>query len=62
MIVSLLLSVREYRRYLKSYRAVGAIQPQLSGFHSEKDSELSDTEIVSRFFRKFNSCRSAEGS
>ena len=36
MIVSLLLSVREYRRYLKSYRAVGAIQPQLSGFHSEK--------------------------
>jgi len=44
MIVSLLLSVREYRRYLKSYRAVGAIQPQLSGFHSEKDSELSDTD------------------
>lgn len=43
MIVSLLLSVREYRRYLKSYRAVGAIQ-QLSGFHSEKDSELSDTD------------------
>lgn len=44
MIVSLLLSVREYRRYLKSYRAVGAIQQQLSGFHSEKDSELSDTD------------------
>ena len=33
-----------HRRYLKSYRAVGAIQPQLSGFHPEKDSELSDTD------------------
>ena len=44
MIVSLLLSVWEYRRYPKAYRAVGAIQQQLSGFHSEKDSELSDTD------------------